>query len=500
MNNALVDHSQSMRRSVFDEVRGPSFDRGVLGVPQPLRRLVRSLPWVKKTVLRGLAAKPKEHSYDWVWSVFDGLALAYGAAFEYVCWCKKVDSFLRSAREGIRKLLAAVLSTYSLSAKVRKKKLKDLFSWFRSHSMSACDRVKLWEGKSISDFLCGCLSLNGYNSIRSRRILFQLSRAGRAGDRISDEECADLLDDERRVLTRDSTCFERRSDRKAIRRFGRSWAKRFGKSPLRMKMNSSDNSSFSSTVKEGGRNADTRALVALFMDEILDADLVSLVLRVCEGLEMVPFRKGLVAQIALVEEPEYVEPRRVSDIELFPYLASGSGPDVSAERRVHLIGWLASAVRLARKFDSGWRPRIRQIVVKERAQKGRVVAPCDSDLLLISGSLNSLFLNCLKNDKRLDPFDAHPEMACVGWKVRGGSDIFRSSDLVSASQMIPHGIATALAKGVCEGLGLSDFLTTVVCSITGPIDVWDHQNGSFLYTTASGILMGLGCVWPLLVL
>jgi len=485
---------------MFDEVRDQPVRRGGLEVPQPLVGLVRSLPWVKKTVLRGIAANPKKFSYDWVWAIFDGLALSYGTAFEYVCWSKHNDSFLRSAREGIRKLLAAVLKTYDVSAKERKKKLKDLFAWFRSHSMSALDKVALWEGKSVSDFLCGCLSLRGYTSLCQRRILFQLSRAGRAGDRITDEECVELLDDERATLTRDTLAFERRSDRKSIRRFGRSWAKLFGKGPFRLKISSSDNSSFLSSVRKGGRNTDTRALVARFKEEILDEDLVSIIFHVCEGLDLTPFRRGLVTEILLVREEEHVKPRRVSDIELFPYLAVVDGPDTSAERRVHLTGWLASAVSLARKIDKGTRPRVRQVVVKERAQKGRVVAPSDSDFLCISGSLNSLLLSIMKNDKRLDPFNSSPEEDCVGWRLRGGSDIFRSSDLVSASQRMTHGISSALAKGVCEGLGLSPFLSDVLLMVTSPMDVWDKAGGSLLYTTSSGILMGLGGVWPLLAL
>jgi len=137
-------------------------------------------------------------------------------------------------------------------------------------------------------------------------------------------------------------------------------------------------------------------------------------------------------------------------------------------------------------------PLVRQVVIRERGCKTRIVTPCVGALSYMSMFMNSLLLSLLETDQRLKSVR---DVACeCSWEPHFG-EVYRSVDMSRATDLMPHDLVRGMVEGICAGLALPPFLRDVFRLCTGPVRML--TSGKWV-TTNRGILMGLGTSWPLL--
>jgi len=185
------------------------------------------------------------------------------------------------------------------------------------------------------------------------------------------------------------------------------------------------------------------------------------------------------------------------------------GPQEWEYVRVHLYVYVAMALRVHSLLNSKSRkhdhPLIRQIVVRERGMKCRVVTPIVGSLSYMSMFLNSMLLRVLGTDERLRPQSEDPaEDACSRISLEKGESL-RSADLTRASDLIPHDLALQAARALSKGMGLSPFLSEVFELCVGPHTLYIPVKGlngqsltRWVTSTTRGLLMGSGTTWPIL--
>jgi len=383
--------------------------------------------------------------------------------------------------------LAALVSVRDLLRRVADdKSAKALSAELRQRSVD-------FKAEAISSILRGTLSLNGLAPEERSRVLFQLSRFGRAGPYPTEEAVKNSLEQHKVDLTRVFNVPRRL--RKSAFRFAARWA--HGKTGVgRVSLGASAGA-------DAPRSSGGWRQAAREGSETLRELPIS--------LEDVPALRALLTpffpEFTIVDPVKWGEMpggalRCVNTLSaaLFPWekrYAEDLGFTLEAwEAQRELFIQLASSLirmRAMKHFGEGQEPlRCRRVVVRERGGKVRVVTPLDSYASSVGVYLNSWLLSLLAQDPRVNPFEDPIE---PDWPVREG-ELLRSADLTRASDLIPGPLAEALVRGLCRGQGLSGTsLEAALRCFARPVLVED-RDGSWLTTGAP--LMGAGPTWPLL--
>lgn len=142
-------------------------------------------------------------------------------------------------------------------------------------------------------------------------------------------------------------------------------------------------------------------------------------------------------------------------------------------------------------------PLCRQVVVKERGFKARMVTPLEGALVYLGTVVNHFLLGVLKS---------YGPTACslkgrpaehLDWDTAGRiTNVVRSADLKAASDYLPHDLIGAGVKGVIKGSGMTTDIAWLVRRCVGSFNM-ECVDGSSV-TTSRGALMGCPVTWPLL--
>jgi hypothetical protein len=461
--------------------------------PGPLRDLCARYPWLKVKHTREVDIHPS--AIHWINASLDAMALSFRDGWQYVVDCKNPDRHVSSARRGVQALVR-FLNRRSREGVKGTKSIKALTNWWRRISID-----DLLEGTNrppalpdLGIYFRGCLSLSGYSSSERRRILFQMSRMGRAGGLPLMEQKQSALVDHITDLTRTGLRLVRR-DLVSLHRFTCRWA--HGKTDgLLLKFPTSKASTFGSSVEAGGLVEEVRVAVAALVSRTMTKRLQAQIVEVCGILPYHPFKEGLSLQTV----PLFGEEQRgvkVGDV-LFPYLGA-VGPQEWEYLRPHLLSYVAMAMRMANLLQrckkKGDLPLARQCVVEERGQKTRVVTPVSGCASYMAMFINTILLYLLERDPRTKSTkNTHASDLCP--LLIGASDLFlRSVDMQRATDLIPHEVAQTICRGLQKVLDLPPFIYNSLLLLNGPFRMW--TDGGFIDTT-SGILMGVGSSWPIL--
>lgn len=441
--------------------------------PIPLLRQFRmAAPRVARKLPHG------DRAVAWQESLLRALVLAYPVAIPK----------LLEGDGGSRHAAAALASVGTLLGRCTSdKEAKALSGELRQLSVQ--------ERPSSVPILRGVLSLRGFTVPEQGRILFQLSRFGRAGPYAQQDAVHTAEEQHRTDLTRQFPVPRRL--RKSAFRFAARWSHGKASSPAKVSFGASAGSD-SSRAKGGWR-----AVVKTVTDE---------------------FRSTLLTREDCVEintlVGPWVGPFKVCDLCRWPLGADGTWDlAVSADRLLFLwekqyaedLSWslgtwelqreflfaIAACLWACRPYLSGAKvPVVSRSIVRERGSKVRVVTPLPSCLAFLGTALNSWVLGLLAMDPRTDPYPKEP----IGpvWPV-GGLEYVRSADLTRATDLIPGPLAQAIALGLAKGQGLQGTSVEQALRVfTNPMVVSPRRGGSYL--TNGCPLMGAGPSWPVLCL
>jgi hypothetical protein len=165
-------------------------------------------------------------------------------------------------------------------------------------------------------------------------------------------------------------------------------------------------------------------------------------------------------------------------------------------KRIHLYGYVSMALQLLPFIESdALHPNIRQVVISERGMKARIVTPVESCVAYVSMFLNSGLISVLETDPRMSP-SVDTIQRCESFGLPRLGEVYRSADLSRATDLMPHRLCAALARGISKGLGFSPFLTCAMSLCSGKF--WLHLRDGPPVLVTAGTLMGVGTSWPLL--
>jgi len=369
-----------------------------------------------------------------------------------------------------------------------------------SSSKRLSGELRQWSVASeptAAPFLGGTLSLRGLSGPSARRVLFQLSRFGRAGPYPTKEAEQSSLDQHRVDLTRVFKVPKRHL--RALQRFAERWAHgKVGNG----RASYSSSAGFEESRSGGGWRVAIGEMQSAFRKQsftLSDAYRIGSLVqpwvaqfavwtgRNGPGVVFVPGERSEVRESVPAEEIFFLwDPQ---------YAELGYTLDTWEVQREHLFA-VASCVWAAYSDGAlgGTRcPKCRRVTVRERGAKVRVVTPLESHLAFLGSYLNAWLLDLLSKDPRVNPYE---EPKGPAWQVPEGSYL-RSADLSRASDLVPAPVAGAIAKGLARGLGLGNTSVEQALAIFAkPFDVVERDGT--VWRTTGAPLMGAGPTWPVL--
>lgn len=353
-------------------------------------------------------------------------------------------------------------------------------------------QLSVGERQSFLPIFRGTLALSGLTDGLARKVLFQLSRFGRAGPYPTAQVVRSSEEQHRKDLTRVFTVPAYL--RKGAFRFAARWA--HGKRGIG-KASYGTSAATDATRASGGWRVAVKRICERFRETVISLEdvpsLRALVQPFCEEFTVVdPLRwaerePGVIVDRVKAADCLFLWEKRYAE-------DFGFTLDTWEVQREHLV-CLAACLQEMRinGWLSGAQPlEARRVVVRERGGKARVVTPLPAAASFVGTYLNHWLLGLCAMDPRSDPYSNQtPVLRVMDYEY------VRSADLTRATDLIPGPLAGAIARGICRGLGLvGSSVEQALLAFCRP--VWVRPKDEEPYLTNGAPLMGAGPTWPLL--